>query len=174
MNNKDHDILEFLYPAEKKFPFGEIAKANLMARNTLSKHLANLYEEGLVATEATISKTSEPNKSKPLRVAYFLTEKGIEALSKAKGYNNVDLLDLFEDSAYDEPTLLELEKKLIHDNVACKNIEPKPVMIADTNRFDARTTDDTILVSNSFLQKNPTLKEINDLLKRELLRNVRK
>ena len=141
MNNKDHDILEFLYPAEKKFPFGEIAKANLMARNTLSKHL---------------------------------TEKGIEALSKAKGYNNVDLLDLFEDSAYDEPTLLELEKKLIHDNVACKNIEPKPVMIADTNRFDARTTDDTILVSNSFLQKNPTLKEINDLLKRELLRNVRK
>jgi DNA-binding MarR family transcriptional regulator len=174
MNSKDYDILEFLYPAEKKLPFEEIAKANLMARSTLSKHLVNLYEEGLVGTEATLSKADVPNKSKPLRVVYFLTEKGREVLSKAKGYNNLDLLDLFEDSAYDEPTLLKLEKKIINENEACKNVAPKPIMIADSDSFDARTTDDAILISKSFLQKNPTLAEVNNLLKRELLRNVQK
>jgi len=51
---------------------------------------------------------------------------------------------------------------------------PKPIMIADSDSFDARTTDDAILISKSFLQKNPTVTEVNNLLKRELLKNVRK
>ncbi len=145
-----------------------------MARSTLSKHLADLYEEGLVATETTLSKTDEPNKSKPLRVVYFLTEKGAEVLSKAKGHNNLDLLELFEDSTYDEPSLLKLEKKIIDENETYKNMVPKPIMITDSDSFDARTTEDVILISKNFLQKNPTVTEVNNLLKRELLKNAQK
>jgi DNA-binding MarR family transcriptional regulator len=174
MNNKDHTILEFLYPAGKKFSFDEIAKANLMARSTLSKHLVDLYEEGLVGTEASLFKTDEPHKSRSLRVVYFLSERGRQNLSEAKGYNNLNLLDPFEDSVYDEPNLLKLEKKIIDENEDYKNMAPKPIMIADSDSFDARTTDDAILISKNFLQKNPTVTEVNNLLKRELLKNVRR
>jgi DNA-binding MarR family transcriptional regulator len=174
MNDKDREILDFLFPPEKKLSFEEIAKADLMAKSTLSEHLASLYEEGLVGTEAILLKTSESGKSERLHIVYFLTESGREELSKAKGSNQIDLLEIFEDSPYDEPALLKLEEKILGENEACKNVAPKPIMITDSDNFDVRTTEDAILVSKSFLQRNPTITEVNNLLKRELLKNFPK
>jgi hypothetical protein len=70
---------------------------------------------------------------------------------------------------YDEATLFELEKKILKKYETFKNVEPKPIKIVAIDDCDGRAEDSEMLVSSKFLQKNPTLKEVNDLLKHELL-----
>jgi hypothetical protein len=76
-----------------------------------------------------------------------------------------------------EPTctasfLFELEKKLLRQYKTYKNIEPRPVKIVEADDFNGTADDDFILISAKFLKSNPTVKEITDLLKHELLHYV--
>jgi len=73
---------------------------------------------------------------------------------------------------YDESSLFELEKKLIRKCKTYKKVEPKSIRIVAENDFDACAEDDAILVSTSFLNSNPDLKQVSDLLKHELLHYV--
>ena len=73
---------------------------------------------------------------------------------------------------YTETFLFELEKKLLKKYKTYKNVEPKPVKIVESVDFGGQASDNAILVSTNFLKRNPTLKEVRDLLKHELLHYV--
>jgi hypothetical protein len=75
---------------------------------------------------------------------------------------------------YNEAFLFELENKLLKQYKIFKDITPKPIKLEETNEFlgKADRARDLIVLSSCFLKKNPTLKQVNDLLKHELLHFV--
>lgn len=71
--------------------------------------------------------------------------------------------------SYNERDLFKLEKKIVNECKDFSNLNLKPIKIADSDEFDGQADEDAIKISTNFLKRKPSMKELEDLLKHELI-----
>jgi len=71
--------------------------------------------------------------------------------------------------SFDEKRLYEIEKRLIERIDDFNEIVPRPIEIIDSKDFAGQACLEKIQISSSFLNGNPTLSDVEDLLTHELL-----
>jgi len=74
-------------------------------------------------------------------------------------------------SSFDEESLYELEKKLIEKHPKFNGIKPRPIILVDMDA-KGRALQDKIEIDRGFFEMNPSQRDVEALLKHELLHYV--